>query len=145
MVTPFLLDVNVLLAMHLPGHKDYARVHRWFSRTGADAFATCAITQCGFVRISSQLSVKDWDIQFPETKIALETLTALPGHVYWSSDIDYLNATEHFSARMQGHKQITDAYLLGLALSNRGKLATLDKGVVHLAGSEFAELVELIA
>jgi predicted nucleic acid-binding protein len=45
---------------------------------------------------------------------------------------------------MQGYRQITDAYLLGLAIHNKGKLATLDRGIRHLAGREFAASVELI-
>jgi uncharacterized protein len=45
---------------------------------------------------------------------------------------------------LQGHRQITDAYLLGLAIHNRGKLATLDRGILQLAGSDFAGHVELI-
>ena len=45
---------------------------------------------------------------------------------------------------MQGHRQTTDAYLLGLAVFNKGKLATLDRGIVYLAGNEYSGHVELI-
>jgi hypothetical protein len=68
----------------------------------------------------------------------------MPGHVYWPDDPSYLDATRTLFARMQGHRQITDAYLLGLAIHNKGKLATLDRGIRQLAGSEFAACVEII-
>jgi hypothetical protein len=46
---------------------------------------------------------------------------------------------------LQGHRQITDAYLLGLAAHNKAKLATMDKGIIHLAGKEFSEFVEYLS
>jgi uncharacterized protein len=143
-VTRFLLDVSVLVAMHLPGHEDYGRVQRWFAQTGSGCFATCSITEAGFVRVSSQLSVKDGPINFIELRIALGNLVSLPAHVYWPMDIPYLEATEHFEPRMHGPRQVTDAFLLGLARHHGGKLATLDKAVLHLAGPDLASLVELI-
>jgi len=45
---------------------------------------------------------------------------------------------------MHGPKQITDAYLLGIAKLHGGKLAIMDKAVLSLAGPEFSDRVELI-
>lgn len=143
-MTRYLLDVNVLVAMHIPGNHDHERVLRWFARIGSKSFATCSITEAGFVRVSSQLAVKDGPIDFDEVRIALGNLTSLPGHAHWPIDISYLKATEPFGPRMHGPRQVTDAFLLGLARHHRGKLATLDKAVLHLAGTEFREFVELI-
>ena len=140
----FLLDVNVLVAMHLPGNEDFARVHKWFAQAGSESFATCSITEIGFVRVSSQLSVKDGPIDFRELRIALANLISLPGHARWPTDISYLTATDAFEPRMHGRRQVTDAFLLGLAIHHGGKLATLDRAVKHLAGPEFANSVELI-
>ena len=144
-MTRFLLDVNVLVAMHVPGNSDHERAKRWFDTTGSNRFATCSITQAGFVRVSSQLKVKDGPIDFRELRIALGNLTSLPGHAYWPMDIPYLEATEPFGPRMHGHRQVTDAFLLGVALHHGGKLATMDKAILHLAGSEFANSVELVS
>lgn len=143
-MTRFLLDVNVLVAMHVPGNSDHERAKRWFDTTGSDCFSTCSITQAGFVRVSSQLKVKDGPIDFRELRIALGNLASLPGHTYWPMDIPYFEATDPFRPRMHGHRQVTDAFLLGLALHHGGKLATLDKATLHLAGPELADLVELI-
>lgn len=140
----FLLDVNILIAMHLPQNRDYRRVQRWFTQTGSKSFATCSMTEAGFVRVSSQLVVKDGPIDFSEFKIALGNLASLPGHAYWPMDINFIEATEPFSPRMHGPKQVTDAFLLGLTLHHGAKLATMDQGILHVAGAEYRHLVELI-
>ena len=80
-----------------------------------------------------------------EASEALVQFTHQPGHTYWPDDPAYLDATQTILGRMQGYRQITDAYLLGLAIHNKGKLATLDRGIRHLAGREFAASVELVA
>lgn len=141
----FLLDVNLLVAMHLPGDREYERVQHWFARIGSQSFATCAITQAGFVRVSSLLAIKDRPIDFSETSTSLRLLASLPGHFFWPMDLPYLEATAPFQPRMHGYRQITDAYLLGLARHHGGKLATLDRGILHVAGPEFRDYVELVA
>jgi toxin-antitoxin system PIN domain toxin len=143
-VTRFLLDVSVLVAMHVPGNQNYEDVQQWFKATGSVAFATCAITEAGFIRVSSQLSVKNGPIDFREVRIAIANLASLPGHTYWPMDIPYLQATKPFEQRMHGHRQVTDAFLLGIAVHHGGKLATLDKAIKHLAGPEFIASVEII-
>lgn len=130
--------------MHVPGNKDYQLVHRWFAQTASASFATCSITEAGFVRVSSQLSVKGGPIDFTEFRIALESLASLRGHSYWPMDINFIHATGPFGPRMHGPNQVTDAFLLGLALHHGGKLATLDRGILHLAGPEHSGLAELI-
>jgi len=44
----------------------------------------------------------------------------------------YLEATGLFASRIVGHRQVTDAYLLGLTIRNRGKFVTMDRGIPHL-------------
>jgi predicted nucleic acid-binding protein len=79
-----------------------------------------------------------------DAREALQRLVQLPNHVYWPDAPSYLEAASALFARMQGHRQTTDAYLLGLAIHNKGKLATLDRGIAHLAGREFAANLEII-
>lgn len=83
-----------------------------------------------------------FDIQ--EARDALKHLVQLPGHVFWPDSPSYLDCSGSLFDRMQGHRQITDSYLLGLANYNKGKLATLDRGIRHLAGKGFYEFVEVI-
>lgn len=141
----FLLDVNVLLTLHLSASSDHAKTQRWFKAKGSRSFATCAVTQAGFVRVAGQLAVKDRPLELKELQIALGNLISQSNHKFWPMDIPLLQAIEKFESRIHGHRQITDAYLLGLAMHHGGKLATLDRGVLHLAGPEFQDSVELIA
>ena len=141
----FLLDVNVLFILHQPRHADYRLAYRWFrSRLLDDRFASCPITQAGMFRLLSH-GIDGLD-RFPlvEARDALRNLVQLPNHVVWSDSLPWLEATGALLSRMQGHRQTTDAYLLGLAIQHEGKLATLDRGIKHLAGQEFEPHVELI-
>jgi toxin-antitoxin system PIN domain toxin len=141
----FLLDVNLLFVLHQPRHFSYEPVSRWFTRKSAIPFATCPMTQAGMLRLLMQEIAGSTRFSIDEAHAALENLVEHSRHVYWPDDPPYLQATTTLSKRMQGHRQITDAYLLGLAKHHGGKLATLDKAIVSLAGPEFADLVELIA
>lgn len=140
----YLLDVNVLIALHTPAHGSHQKVQRWFQSVGRASFSTCAITQSGFLRVSAQISAET-GVGYNEAKIALEKLAGLPGHAFWPLGQGYLDATAQLESRIQGHRQITDAYLLGTALAMRGVLATLDRGVAHLAGAEFRDSVECLS
>ena len=140
----FLLDVNLLFVLHQPLHPDYKHVDRWFRPGAGKAFATCPITQSGMMRLLLQgiAGLDPFDMQ--EARDALQRFVQLPGHVFWTDTPAYLDSTKSIFARMQGHRQTTDAYLLGLAIRKKGKLATLDRGIRHLAGNEFSANLELI-
>jgi len=140
----FLLDVNILLILHDPHHQHYKPVSRWFAQPSSRPFATCPITESGMVRLLLQgvTGLDPFDMQ--DAREALQRLVQLPNHVYWPDAPSYLEAASALFARMQGHRQTTDAYLLGLAIHNKGKLATLDRGIAHLAGREFAANLEII-
>jgi uncharacterized protein len=142
----FLLDVNVLFVLHQPRHSSYALVERWFRarRQRNFAFATCPITQAGMLRLLVLGPQGLAAFSMDEAKAALENLIGHQNHVYWPDEPQYLDAAAHLVRRMQGHRQITDAYLVGLAKHHEGKLATLDKALVSLASPELRETVELI-
>ena len=140
----FLLDVNILLILHDPHHQHYKPVSRWFAQPSSKPFATCPITQSGMIRLLLQGITGLDPFAMQEARDALDRLTEQPGHIFWPDTPAYLHSTKSIFARMQGHRQTTDAYLLGLAIHNHGKLATLDRGIRHLAGNEFAANFELI-
>jgi toxin-antitoxin system PIN domain toxin len=141
----FLLDVNLLFVLHQPLHPDFKRVSQWFLLTTSKSFATCPITQSGMMRllVGGVAGLDSFDIK--EARDALKQIVRHPGHVFWPDAPGYLDCAAPLFARMQGHRQITDAYLLGLAIYNKGKLATLDPGIRHLAGHELSAHVEVIA
>ena len=127
-----LLDVNVLVALAWPNHVHHEAAHRWFRRARSQGWATCPLTQTGFVRVSSNERVLP-DARPPAEVLAvLEKITDVPGHVFWSDDIS-LCASEFVSRkRLVGYRQVVDAHLLALALSRGGLLATFDRGVLEI-------------
>jgi toxin-antitoxin system PIN domain toxin len=131
-VTSFLLDVNALIALAWPTHRAHERVQTWFSRHGSQGWATCPFTECGFVRIVSNPAFS------PDFLTVLEAVRLLtlnvnhPTHSFWADDLPAQEAVRHFQGRLAGHNQVTDAYLLGLAMHKKGRLATLDESLVRL-------------
>jgi len=141
----FLLDVNLLFILHQPRHADYEVVSKWLRREKNMRFATCAMTQAGMMRLLVQDLPGFSRFSFEEARAAMQQLVKRPGHVYWTEAPAYLEITAEFLERLQGHRQITDAYLLGLARHHGGKLATLDKGIKSIAGPHLEAFVELVA
>jgi toxin-antitoxin system PIN domain toxin len=128
-----LLDVNVLIALLWPSHEAHALCRRWFEKQAHRSWATCALTQAGFVRIVSNPAFSP---DAPPARQVIEHLArnlAHPGHQFWPLDLSLEEAVRPFASRLYGHRQVTDAYLLGLAVHREGRLATLDAGIAALA------------
>lgn len=138
-----LLDVNVLVAMAWPNHVHHRRAIAWFTHHRGDGWATCPVTESGFVRVSSNARVIP-DARPPAQAIdLLGRMRRLPGHTFWTDDVSPTDPDAAAFSRLVGHRQITDAHLLTLAIRRGGRLATFDRGVLDLAsGSPTA--VELI-
>ena len=141
---PILLDVNVLVALAWPNHVHHATALAWFDEVGRAGFATCPVTQSGFVRVSSnQRAIPD--ARSPrEAREILRRITALPGHVFWPDDIEIARNQHIAWERLGSHAQVTDAHLLALAIRRGGRLATLDRGLVDLAPEGMAEHVVIL-
>jgi hypothetical protein len=142
---PILLDVNVLVALAWPNHVHHAAALAWFEKVGRAGFATCPVTQSGFVRVSSNKRAIP-DARSPrEAREILQRITALPGHVFWPDDIK-IASNEHIAwERLGSHAQVTDAHLLALAIHRCGRLATFDRGLVDLALEGDAACVVMLA
>ena len=142
----YLLDVNVLIALTWPTHVHHAAARHWFDRNAASGWATCPVTQLGFVRVSSNPKIIR-DAMAPREAVAmLEQLFELPGHRFWTDEIAVTSVEPFASPGFVEHRQMTDAYLLALAQQHDGKLTTLDKGVAELIAEheQRARWVELI-
>ena len=144
-MTHYLLDTNVLIPLLWPLHTEQASLRRWFRANAEASFATCSLTQAGFLRITCSSAITGERFTLSDARALLLDFTKWPGHTFWPTTMSYFEATAPFERRMYGPKQITDAYLLGIAKHHGGKLATLDTAVKSLAGPEFSDLVELIA
>lgn len=143
-MTQFLLDVNVLIALVRRRHVHHAKVRRWFGETGARHWVTCPLTEAGFVRIASNPRFTAPALDVSEVLAMLSELTGLPGHLFWPVDLSFTEAVSGFEERFFGHQQVTDIYLLALAVRNQGKLVTLDRGVTTMAGERYSGNVVLL-
>ena len=131
----YLLDANVLIALAWPQHIHHEAAHRWFKNAGSKSWATCAITQLAFVRISSNAAIIA-DAVTPSLAVAaLSEITNLTGHCFWSECLPMAQIDEVSHLAVVGHRQVTDTYLLAMARHHSGVLATFDRGVKQLAGS----------
>lgn len=136
-MSAYLLDVNVLVALMWPTHEAHSRTHKWFLRNGQHGWATCPFTEAGFVRVLSNPAFSPDAVTPQEALALLASNLKQGGHRFWPADLPLPKAAERF--RLVGHRQITDAYLLALAIHRRGKLATTDRAILSLlppAGEE---------
>lgn len=139
-----LLDVNVLIALVREDHSAHKIVKRWFQHLSGRHWATCALTEAGFVRIIVNPRFLEHPPEVSEAIDMIQALTKLPGHEFWPMDVGFREAVEDLQGSLFGHQQVTDAYLLGLAVRKKGKLATLDRSVKSLAGPPFEHCLEII-
>lgn len=140
---PALLDINILTALLWPTHEHHDIAHRWF-RVRADApWASCSLTQLGFVRIVSNPAFSRDALSPAEALGLLAENLSHPAHEFWRESLQ-VTAMKGMAARLQGSRQLTDAYLLALAHHRKGVLATFDRGLRTLAGDEFSTALEIV-
>lgn len=126
-----LLDVNMLIALAWPSHVHHRQAQDWFAEHQSGGWATCPLTQCAFVRISSNAKIIPEAVTPAEALSFLQKMVSLEHHVFWPDDLSLGNDSVPVSL-LVSHRQVTDAYLLGLCIRNKGKLVTLDRGVAAL-------------
>jgi toxin-antitoxin system PIN domain toxin len=133
-----LLDVNALVALAWDSHIHHAPMRAWFARHGADGWATCPLTESGFVRVSSNPKVLAHAIGVEPARGVLSALRALAGHRFLADDV---SITDGDVPSLIGHRQVTDAHLLTLARRHETSLLTFDRAVVTLARGRDVELL----
>jgi hypothetical protein len=140
-----LLDVNVLIALLWPAHEHFDAAHDWFAPRGGHArWATCPLTQLAFVRIVSNPAFSPDALAPAGALDLLERNLAHPAHEFWPDDVGLIEAVGPLAARLQGYRQLSDVYLLGLALEHRGTLASFDGGLRGLAAGDRSAGLELV-
>jgi len=139
-----LLEVNVLIALLDGGHAMHIRATQWLARQSGDGWASCPLTQNGVVRIMSQPS---YPTPRPAAVVAerLACACAAPEHKFWPADVSLLAAGVIDWKHLLGHRQVTDAYLLALAVRQQGQLAIFDQRIrpdlVQGAKSEHLQII----
>lgn len=140
-----LLDVNVLVALFDPGHIHHETAHAWFGRNRSVRWATCALTENALVRLLSNPAYPGRSTTCEDAASRLRALCSDRGHVFWSDSISFRDLDRFHWNRVQGHRQLTDLYLLALAVSNKGRLATLDSSIsVKVVEDATANNLELL-
>jgi toxin-antitoxin system PIN domain toxin len=131
----WLPDVNVLFALSASQHIGFKLATEWFQSLAGSRFFLCPITEAGLVRLVASPQVGGQSLtralEFLRAVRALDNCAHLPVMDSW------LDLIEPVAARLQGHNQVTDALLLGLAIRNDLVLVTLDRGFEMMAGEQF--------
>ena len=123
-----LLDVNVLIALLDAEHLHHEAARRWLRNNIRHGWATCPITQNGCLRIMAQTGYSN---TLPASLVAerLREATATDHHRFWPDEVTLLDTDVVNWGRMIGPKQITDIYLLALAVRRGGRFVTFDARV----------------
>jgi hypothetical protein len=127
-----LIDVNVLIALFDAAHVHHDRARAWWRANREAGWASCSLTQNGFVRVVSHPSYPK-PVSLGLALEALAAQTALPEHEFWSDDVSITDGALFDRSRLYGPRQITDAYLLAPAVRHGGRLVTFDDAIALAA------------
>ena len=125
-------DIAQGIALAWPSHIHHQQAHTWFTANTSSGWATCPLTQCGFVRLSSNVRIIPEAVSPQQAIALLKKIVDRPHHTFWPDSISIASAETIPTDLLVGHRQVTEAYLLGLAIHHQGRLATLDRSMVHL-------------
>jgi toxin-antitoxin system PIN domain toxin len=138
-----LLDVSVIIALLDPDHAFHERAHAWWATNGKRGWASCPLTENGIVRVMSNPNYSQKMRFSPDGLIGqLRKFAEQSNHEFWPDDISLRDEKFFATGRILGSRQLTDLYLLALAVKYRGRLATFDRGI-PLSGVCLAKAVNL--
>jgi len=123
-----LLDINILIALHDRDHVHHRRASDWLADNIQHGWASCPLTQNGCLRIMSQPAypnAQSLQVLVP----MLRSATAHPHHRFWHDDISVLDEGCFHHPHIHGARQLTDLYLLALAVRNEGRLISFDQRI----------------
>jgi toxin-antitoxin system PIN domain toxin len=133
-----LLDVNALVALAWDSHVHHAAMRAWFTAKSGGGWSTCAVTESGFVRVSSNPKALPSVIGVQAARDVLSALRGVEGHRFLSNDV---SLSDPDLPSITGHRQVTDAQLLTLARRHGLRLVTFDAGIDALAEGQDVELL----
>jgi toxin-antitoxin system PIN domain toxin len=127
-----LLDVNVLVALLDPDHVHHFAATDWLARNIGLGWASCPVTQNGCIRILSQPKYPN---PLPVMQVAdrLAEASATAYHEFWPDSVSLLDSAAIDRSRLLNPRQVTDAYLLALAVARGGRFVTFDQSVAIAA------------
>ena len=127
-----LLDVNVLIALLDSDHVSHVTALGWFTEHAQEGWASCPITQNGCIRVMSSAAYPN---RLPIWAIAERLAAACRQdvHEFWPDAVSLLDPEVVDTSRIHGPRQLTDCYLLALAVRHAGRLVTFDAGISPIA------------
>jgi toxin-antitoxin system PIN domain toxin len=140
----FLLDVNVLIALIDPLHIHHLQAQTWFLREGKDDWATCPLTENGTLRIVGDKRYANSPGSPVIVAEVLSRLRSVGRHSFWPDDISLLDPKLFVFGQLDSARHLTDSYLLGLAVSKGGMLATFDRHLKPDAVQSGSEALHVI-
>jgi toxin-antitoxin system PIN domain toxin len=133
-----LLDVNALVALAWDSHVHHAAMRAWFKANGSAGWATCPITESGFVRVSSNPIVLPSAIGVAPARGVLSALRAHPNHCFLNDDV---SMSDSDVPTIAGYRQVTDAHLLTLARRRGVRLVTFDSSILAMGDGNDVEVL----
>ena len=124
-----LLDVNVLVALFDSEHVHHELAHDWFADHRADGWATCPVTENGFIRVLANPAYGHEALRSERLSAALRKFRGSGHHTFWADSVSLTDERVFRLALAPGHRQLTDVYLVGLATTMKGCLATFDRTI----------------
>jgi toxin-antitoxin system PIN domain toxin len=124
-----LLDVNVLVALFDPDHVHHEIAHDWFADEGRAGWATCPVTENGFLRVVGNPAYGAGMLWPGDLIERLHAFCRSGRHVFWPDAVSFRNTRLFNTAVIRSPRQLTDIYLLGLARYMKGRLATFDRSI----------------
>lgn len=138
MIRRNLLDLNVLIALTDDNHKHHEIARAWLKSPSTKNWGICPLTEAEYIRVTTNPAAHSGARTLATSAAVLKELRREPGYCYWPIMGSWITVTAPFAARIFGHQQVTDAYLLGLAIKEGGVLVTFDRGLKYMAGAEFS-------
>jgi uncharacterized protein len=135
-----LLDVNALVALVWDSHVHHAAIRGWFGSHAGEGWATCPVTESGFVRVSANPKVLPAAIGVEAARAVMASLREAAGHRFLVDDVSITDADV---PALMGHRQVTDAHLLTLARRHGARLLTFDAALARLGGDDVQHLTVL--
>lgn len=129
----YLLDVNALLALAWPNHVHHNAARTWFADSASAGWATCSVTESGFIRVSSNVRVTP-DARTPsEAALLLNRICSLAGHEFIVDSVSLATAHSLIGEMAHVSSDVTDAHLILLAREVSATFVTFDRKAAEIA------------
>ena len=124
-----LLDVNVWVALFDDAHLFSAQANAFIAKPGVK-IATCPLVENGVIRVLNLPSYgRRGAVGLTAVRERLRQACDELDHEFWPDDVSLRDDASVDFSRVHGHQQVTDVYLLAMAVRHKGCLVSFDRGI----------------